>query len=490
VSVRRFGVFQADLATGELYKQGRLVRVQQQPFEILRALLEQPGELVTRDALRQRIWGSNITVDFDQSLNKSVTKLRDALGDHAASPRFIETLPKRGYRFIADVTPDTTSAPAEVAIAAPAPRRRSRWLTAGVGTAICAAGLIAIGVVQSSSSTDTGLAASDATRARRRAASPIHAARDAYDRGRAALARPTAESLPLAVEHFARAIALSPRYADAHVGLADAWGLMASSGMVDPRGAMPRARDAANRALTIDPGLARAHASLGRTAMLFDWDWRTAGWHFARAVALEPGHATTHQWHAGYLSAIGQHDAAIAEAGRAVAAEPLSLNANTALGYALYLARRADAAAAQLERTLEIDPDFLQARRHLALVRVQQGRLRDALRELERVVVTSRESPAALAERAWVLGLLGDRAATRREIARLEGLPASTFVPPDALALAHLGLGDRRTAAGYLRRAFEIRAAPLAHLAVEPIWDALRDLAEVRQLIDAVGAGR
>ena len=195
--------------------------------------------------------------------------------------------------------------------------------------------------------------------------SPIFAARDAYERGRAALSRRSEESLQRGLEHFTRAIALSPRYAEAHVGLADSWSLLASYGMVDPREAMPRARDAANRALMLDAGLARAHAALGRTTMVYDWDWRTAGWHFTRALALEPGDATTHQWHAYYLSATGRHDDAIDEARRAVAAEPLSLSANTALGFVLYLARRTDEAAAQLERTLAIDPDFAQARRDL-----------------------------------------------------------------------------------------------------------------------------
>ncbi|MCA1586130.1 MAG: winged helix-turn-helix domain-containing protein, partial [Acidobacteria bacterium] len=100
----RFGVFEADLASGELHREGRLIAIQQQPFEVLRALVEQPGEVVTREALRKRLWPQGIVVDFDQSLNKSLTKLRDALGDRAANPRFIQTLPKRGYRFIAPVT--------------------------------------------------------------------------------------------------------------------------------------------------------------------------------------------------------------------------------------------------------------------------------------------------------------------------------------------------------------------------------------------------
>lgn len=100
----RFGVFEADLASGELRKQGQLRRLQQQPFAILAALLEKPGELVTREELRQRLWPRDVTVGFDQSLNKGVTKLRSALGDSANASRYIETLQRRGYRFIAPVT--------------------------------------------------------------------------------------------------------------------------------------------------------------------------------------------------------------------------------------------------------------------------------------------------------------------------------------------------------------------------------------------------
>ncbi|HXG89797.1 MAG TPA: winged helix-turn-helix domain-containing protein, partial [Vicinamibacterales bacterium] len=95
----RFGPFDVDLNSSEIFKRGRLIRLQHQPFEVLRVLLEHPDELVTRDVLRRRLWPDGVTVDFDQSLNKSITKLREALGDTATSSRFIETVPKRGYRF-------------------------------------------------------------------------------------------------------------------------------------------------------------------------------------------------------------------------------------------------------------------------------------------------------------------------------------------------------------------------------------------------------
>ena len=99
----RFGVFEADLVSGELRKNGTLIRLQEQPFQILALLLERPGELVTRDDLRSKLWSADTFVDFDHSLNTAVNKLREALGDVASNPRFVQTVARRGYRFIAPV---------------------------------------------------------------------------------------------------------------------------------------------------------------------------------------------------------------------------------------------------------------------------------------------------------------------------------------------------------------------------------------------------
>jgi len=122
----KFGLFEANLESGELFRNGQKLRLQEQPFQVLVALLERPGEVITREELRQRLWATDTFVDFDHSLNTAINKLRDALGDGAANPRFIETLPRRGYRFIApvqevgknspttDVAPVQFSRPAEV----------------------------------------------------------------------------------------------------------------------------------------------------------------------------------------------------------------------------------------------------------------------------------------------------------------------------------------------------------------------------------------
>lgn len=107
--ILRFGVFEADLRTGELRKQGVRLKLQEQPFQVLKILLARPGEMVSREELRSQIWSADTFVDFDNSLNTSINKLREAIGDSADSPHFIETVPRRGYRFIVPVSCDGAS---------------------------------------------------------------------------------------------------------------------------------------------------------------------------------------------------------------------------------------------------------------------------------------------------------------------------------------------------------------------------------------------
>jgi DNA-binding winged helix-turn-helix (wHTH) protein len=145
-SLIRFGAFEVDPEAGELRKQGVKIKLADQPFSILVRLLDRPGEVVTRDELQRKLWAANTFVDFERGLNKAMNRLRDALSDSAAEPRFVETLPKRGHRFIGRVEGPET----EVPIEAPPPiepRRAGggwKYLTAGAGLLIVIAGLALI----------------------------------------------------------------------------------------------------------------------------------------------------------------------------------------------------------------------------------------------------------------------------------------------------------------------------------------------------------
>src|SRR5262252_4402560 len=116
----RFGPFELDLRAGELRKEGRKIRLQEQPFQILRMLLESPGEVVLREEIRSRLWPGDTVVEFDHSINAAVRRLRDALRDSADKPRYIETLARRGYRFIGQVDASNQRPPAEPLAIAPA----------------------------------------------------------------------------------------------------------------------------------------------------------------------------------------------------------------------------------------------------------------------------------------------------------------------------------------------------------------------------------
>jgi eukaryotic-like serine/threonine-protein kinase len=139
--ILRFGTFEVDLRAGELRKQGKRIKLQEQPFHVLTVLLQRPGEVVTREELRNQNWPPDTFVDFDNTLNTAINKLREALGDSADNPRFIETLPRRGYRFLAPVTGVDGTARGTAAGASVAAATRSRKIVVTVAGVVLAAGI-------------------------------------------------------------------------------------------------------------------------------------------------------------------------------------------------------------------------------------------------------------------------------------------------------------------------------------------------------------
>src|SRR5580658_10824999 len=121
-----FGLYEIDVQTGELWKAGFRIKLQGQPFKVLTVLLEKPGQVVTREELQTRLWGKDTVVDFDHSLGTAINKIREALGDSAENPRFIETLARRGYRFIAPVGVIEPAGPVDPATDAPTGRSSTR----------------------------------------------------------------------------------------------------------------------------------------------------------------------------------------------------------------------------------------------------------------------------------------------------------------------------------------------------------------------------
>src|SRR3954466_170993 len=137
-SLFHFGVFELDLRAGELRKRGIRIKIQEQPLQILGLLIDCPGEVVTREQIQKKLWDGDTFVDFDNAINSAIRKMRDALGDTSENPRFVETVARRGYRFIAPVDQHLNTAPApmqEKEFARPevAGRHRARWYWLGGG---------------------------------------------------------------------------------------------------------------------------------------------------------------------------------------------------------------------------------------------------------------------------------------------------------------------------------------------------------------------
>jgi len=143
----QFGVFEVDLRAGELRRNGSRVKLQDQPLQILTLLLERPGEVVSRDELRTRLWPADTFVDFDHSLNAAVRRLRDALGDSAENPRFVETVARRGYRFLVPVSGMPPALEAELRVPPPQPART--WWIASAAVVLTSLAVTLVGVVAS-----------------------------------------------------------------------------------------------------------------------------------------------------------------------------------------------------------------------------------------------------------------------------------------------------------------------------------------------------
>jgi TolB-like protein/Flp pilus assembly protein TadD len=313
----------------------------------------------------------------------------------------------------------------------------------------------------------------------------------AYLRGRHYVtSKRTAQWIKKGIDCFQRAIDLDPNYALAYSGLAEAHGLLASStGEQPPREAYPKAQAAARKALALDPSLAEAHTALGFSLLLYDYDAEGARRAFRRAARLNPNHPNAHDGLAFYYNATSQDAKAVAECGESRRLDPLSPFPEVNLGWAHYFARRYDAAAAQGRKALEMDGSFAFAHWIIGLALAQAGDAAGAVESLVRGVETSGGGLTFRAHLAYAYGRAGRGREARRALADLEKTARRRYVSAYYLALARLGLGETDAALGELERALEERAGFLAFLRVEPIFDALRDDARFRRLVERVGAG-
>ena len=308
------------------------------------------------------------------------------------------------------------------------------------------------------------------------------AAHVAYLQGRYLWNRWTTESLRQSIQRFEEALAADPDYALAYAGLADSYSALGNTNSTPPDQVYPRAKQAAERGLALDDGLAELHASLGYVHRFHDWDWMRAEHEFLRALELNPGYATGTRWYAQFLSGMGRHEEAIAEAERALELDPLSLIIHTAVGDVLFYARRYERSIAYYRKCIEMDPDFGPAHTDLARSFEHVGRAEEALEEFLRAAPADGEPPPSTGL-AILQARAGRREAAFGTIDAILSPSADRFVSPYGIASFYAVVGETERALDWLERAHAERDGTLVWIKVHPRLDGLRGEPRFRDLL-------
>lgn len=571
-----FGLFELDTESCELRRSGRRVRLRPQACRVLAALACRAGELVTREQLREQIWGKDTFVDFEHGLNLCIRQVREALGDAAESPRFIETIPRRGYRFIAPLNGLETARAAGPAPSFWANRFRVAGFAAVAVTALAGMGwwgwesarpappssrvMLAVLPFQNMSG-DTGqdylsegiteeltsdlgqlrpdrfgvIARSSVERykgaidvrqvagelgvayilegsvrrenANVRVSARLIRARDqsdvwaasysdelpgvlaleervartvaaqvagklqepatpgrkirpeaweAYLRGRYELHQLTQRHIERAAELFEIATATDPNDARSYASLSVAFNSL-SSFYADPREMMPRAREAALRAVELDPNLPDAHAALGTVKFYYDRDWVGAQREFQRALELDPNLTEAYVGYANVLAASGRRDLAFQQARTAFLLDPMPHVGQGNGLWLCYVTRHYQEAIQQCEKTLVSEPGYGWAHSILALSLFYTGDRQRSLAEAKRGSELA-ANPVSDAVLGFVEAKTGHGLEARRLARKLVSERKSRFVCGFNLAALYAALGDKEKAFASLEEGYKQRS--------------------------------
>jgi adenylate cyclase len=306
-----------------------------------------------------------------------------------------------------------------------------------------------------------------------RQARPSSANVEAYDlylQGRYHWSRWRSEGAERAIEYFQRAIQKDPKYAAAYSGLADSYAWMGFFGAMPPNEAMPKARQAALKALSIDDSLAAAHTSLGYVKSLHEFDWAGAEREFKRALQLNSGDSDAHFGYGiTYLAPMGRLDEAVQEMQTSRDLDPLSPIANTYLGLAYHFVGNRPASATQLRKALELDPGFVEARLELANLSFDQQDFKEFYSQLDLAKELAPESRTDLM-RAFAYAAEGKKSEALQLVHKWEKPAAGVFVRSTSIANVYAILGDKAQMYAWLERAYSDRDGMLAFVNLQGVY--------------------
>jgi DNA-binding winged helix-turn-helix (wHTH) protein/tetratricopeptide (TPR) repeat protein len=459
----RFDGWTLDRASGELARDGKAQRLAPQPLAMLIALLDRAGEVVTRDALVQVLWPSGI-VDFDNSLNAVVRRLRVALGDDSEVPRYIETLPRIGYRFVGklDAIADP-SPPVEPRI--PVAAAPPRYVWAGVAAAIVLAAGATFWFLRPAADPPATVAQTSIPRR-----TTNERAYDLYLQGIFHRSRRDINGTSLAIQNLEAALQEDPHYADAWAALAETLAGGAMTQTSPTVATYERAKAAALRAIELDDAHGHGYAALAHINMMFDHDFARAEEMLEKARVRDPNYSRT--WHSLALLRAFQNrlPEALDAIRRARELEPMTLLYSTNYALLLYNARRFDEAAVQARALIASQPRLDPARSLLIRTLLAKGDVQGALEQLP---LRMNERPN-LADAGFVYARAGRRKEALAEIERIERMASEGIGVGYDVALIRIALGDLNAACAALERALDDHSLQLPWIRVEPRFDSLR----------------
>ncbi len=558
-----FGTFELDLRTRELRKKGVKIRVQEQPLQLLAMLLEHPGELLTREEIRRKLWSDDTFVDFDHGLNTAVNKLRRALGDSAENPRFIETLPRKGYRFVGQVSaPDRQSWPvvrvksdkirlAVLPLNDYSDGSNDEYFSAGLTeeliTQLSGLNPLRLGVIARTSTSrykntqksireighelnadyvlegsvrragervrinaqlidagdethvwaesferdmgDVLLLQNEVSKSvarsirvklapqdRTQFAGPYHVDPEAYDaylQGRFHWLKMCGHGWKQARSYFENAIAKDPGYAAPYSGLADCYLKQGQYGFHPPKEVFPRAREAALRAIEIDPTLAEAHGSLALILCVYDWEWEGAEHEFRSALMFGPQMAVLHAWYSWFLLAMGRNEESLREAQLALVLEPFGNMSNTMMGWHSIVQGDYGLSEVYFRKAIEIEPNSFLPYLLLGMVRVAETRIEEAIALINKSTqLLGTDSGAGILAAAYARsGQHGKIVQLREDLINKSEV---TFIPASVFATLAMTMGELEQTFEWLDKAYEECDSALIMLNCNPAFQPIR----------------
>lgn len=293
------------------------------------------------------------------------------------------------------------------------------------------------------------------------------------------------EDLDKGLGYFRKAIELDPNYALAHDGIA-MYNQMVEDLYFSPKEVMPRAEEAARKALSLDESIPESHVQLGTVLTFYAFDWANAEKELKRAIELNPKYAPGHEFYAWYLNTVSRPTEAIAESRKAEALDPLSAEISAETGWWLYFAHRYDEAAAQLKKCVDLDPEYPLCTQILGEVYAEQGKFDDALAAEKQSLKTGPDWSWTLTDIARIHALAGRKAEAEKALAELTSPTNKNYVSKYCVARVYAALGDKPHALEWLEKAFEDKSFYFDFIANDPQMNPLRGEKRFQDLVRAM----